>query len=164
MDGNGRIGQLLITLQLVSLGILKKPTLYLSDFFERHRGSYYDALTMVREANTIEHWLIFFLSGVIETAKKGINTFQEIIALRQRYDQKIMTLGKRAEKAQRFLLELFTSPATDARRAEKMLKVNFQTANKLLLDLTKLEILREITGASRNRFFVLHKYIALFQR
>lgn len=155
LDGNGRIGRLLIPLQLVSL-------IYLSDFFEQHRGSYYNALTMVREANNIEHWLVFFLSGVIETAQKGIDTFQKIIVLRERYNQKIMPLGKRAEKAQRLLLELFGSPAIDARRAEKLLRVNFQTANKLLGDLTKLGLLREITGASRNRLFVLHEYLDLF--
>ena len=82
-DGNGRIGRLLITLYFVSHGLLAKPSLYLSDFFERNRASYYDALMRVRQSDDVTHWVRFFLTGVAETAAKGRDSFQQILALRQ---------------------------------------------------------------------------------
>ena len=108
LDGNGRIGRLLITLNLISRGILNKPTLYLSDFFEKNKGSYYDALTMVRASNDLEQWLKFFLVGVKDTALKGKETFEAIIKLRYECESKLIGLGKRAEKGHK-LLKLFYS-------------------------------------------------------
>ena len=100
LDGNGRIGRLLITLYLVSHGLLSKPSLYLSAHLEKHRGAYYDALTRVRESNDIGHWVRFFLQAVVETAESGKRTFQRILALRQELDAEVIKLGRRAENAQ----------------------------------------------------------------
>lgn len=163
-DGNGRVGRMLITLHLIELGILKKPTLYLSDFFERNKGKYYDALTFVRERNNLDQWLVFFLSAVIETAKKGKETFEKIIELRKKYDKKIMDFGRRAKQTHELLLHLFSQPATTVAKISEQLKISISSANTLANELEKAGILKEITGFSRNRVFFLHEYIDLFEK
>lgn len=163
LDGNGRIGRLLITLHLVSLGMLKKPTLYLSRFFEKNRASYYDSLTMVRKSNEIEQWIKFFLVGVIETSRYGINTFEKIIKLRQKYENTIIEkIGKRSKLAKDLLMYLFTDPVVDIKDIEKALKITTPTANALTKELMKVGILKEKTGFSRNRVFVLWEYFDCF--
>lgn len=164
LDGNGRIGRLLITLQLVESGILTKPTLYLSAFFEKNRISYYDSLTMVRQAHNLEQWIKFFLNGLIDTASDGINTFKNIISLRQRYETKIMTLGARAKNAQKLLLYMFSRPALNNKIVQEELHISFNSANRLIKSLTDLGLLKEITGYSRNRLFVLKEYLDLFKK
>jgi len=99
LDGNGRVGRLMITLYLVSKGILKQPILYLSDFFQRNRNHYYDNLMRVREQNDLQQWFKFFLVGVIETAKSGIVTFDNILKLQKKVEEQIGTLGSRAAES-----------------------------------------------------------------
>lgn len=164
LDGNGRIGRLLITLQFIDAGILTKPTLYLSAFFEKHRGSYYDSLTMVRQNNALEQWTKFFLNGVIETATNSIETFKSIINLRQKYEEKIIVLGSRAKKAQKLLLFMFSNPIIDNKKVMKELDVSFNSANRLIKALIDLGLLVEITGFSRNRLFELKEYLDLFRK
>lgn len=164
LDGNGRIGRLLITLQLVESGILTKPTLYLSAFFEKNKGAYYDSLTLVRQTNNLEQWVKFFLNGVIETAKDSIKTFKDIIKLRQYYEEKIMTIGSRAKKAQKLLLYMFSHPIVNNKNVVKELSVSFNSANRLIKSLMDLGLLTEITGFSRNRLFVLKEYLDLFKK
>jgi len=163
LDGNGRLGRLLITLYLVSRHILDKPTLYLSDFFERNKGSYYDALQFVRTKGDLDQWVRFFLVGIKETGQKGKETFEKIIQLRQRTEGKIMTLGKRAKAGQKLLIQLFSQPVISVNQARNLLQIKtHQSANALIGDFQNLRILNEITGNKRNRLFIFKEYVNLF--
>jgi Fic family protein len=163
-DGNGRIGRMLMTLHLIEWGMLTRPTLYLSDFFERNKGKYYDALTFVRERDDLDQWVVFFLSAIIETAKKGKDTFERIIALRAKYEKQIMKLGKRTDVAHELLMSLFSSPAANVAHIAKKTGLSISAANTLANELARIGLLKEITGFSRNRMFVLHEYLDLFKR
>ena len=163
LDGNGRCGRLLIVLQLIDAQLLSKPALYASTFFEKNKVSYYNSLSRVRTANDLEQWIVFFLIGIVETAQHGLKTFKAIIALRQEYDTKILTLGVRAKNAQKLLQRMSATPIVNTRTVEKELDISFSSANRLLKSLTALGVLKETTGHSRNRLFVLEKYLNLFR-
>lgn len=164
LDGNGRIGRLLITLYLVSMGILQKPTLYLSDFFERNKGAYYDALTIVRTSNNLEHWIKFFLVGVAETSRNGKSTFEKIIALRHESEQKIMSLGKRAKVGQELLKQLYSQPILNTKQIAERLNITPPSASTLVKQFEEIDILKEVTGFKRNRLFQFTKYLRLFEK
>jgi len=163
LDGNGRIGRLMITLYLVSKGILKKPVLYLSDFLERNRVHYYDNLTRVRTKNDLEQWFKFFLVGITETARDGIATFDGILKLQKKVDTQLQTLGSRAAKAFTVVEALYRDPAIDAARVGKVAKLSPASAYKLISDLERLGILKEITGGKRGRTYTFEPYIKLFR-
>lgn len=163
LDGNGRIGRLMITLYMVCNGLLVKPTLYLSAFFEKNKQLYYDNLTGARTHNNLTQWLKFFLEGVRQTAESSINTFRAIIELRQQIEyQDILTLGKKIPLAQKFLHYLYSKPIVDSRETSENLSVNPSTANRLIEDFIKLGILKDVTGYKRNRIFVFDNYLRLF--
>jgi Fic family protein len=163
LDGNGRIGRLLITLYLVSNSLLLKPTLYLSEFFEKHRGQYYDALTRVRESNDISHWIRFFLQAVIDTSEKGKHTFDNILKLHRNTESKLVKLGRRAENARKLLMHLYQSPVTTVKQVKDFLHINYIPASKLVNSLVEMNILEETTGYSRNRIFIFSSYIDSFR-
>jgi Fic family protein len=162
LDGNGRIGRLLIPLYLVNCGALSKPSLYLSDFFERNRASYYDALMGVRISNNLIHWVRFFLKGVAETAGKGRDVFRQILLLRTEVEQSVLSLGKRAPMALEALRLLYRNPMTSAAELEKGLAISTPTANALLKSFIQLNILSETTGQQRARVYVFARYLKLF--
>lgn len=162
LDGNGRVGRLLITLYLVSKGILKRPILYLSDFFERNRTLYYDNLTRVRTHNDLNQWLKFFLAGVIETAKNGVTTFDAILQLQKNMELEAAKLGSRGTDAKKVIEYLYKKPIITVPEIEMVIGKSNVSAYKLAADLERLGILVEITGAQRSRLYSFREYINLF--
>jgi len=163
LDGNGRVGRLLITLYLVSRGLLKQPILYLSDFFERNRQLYYDNLMRVREKNDLAGWFRFFLVGVTETARGGVATFDRIMKLQKDVDERLQALGSRAANAQKVLQQLYRNPIADAARIGKAAAVSPASAYKLIADLERLGLLKEITGGMRGKRYAFEPYLKLFR-
>lgn len=162
LDGNGRVGRLLITLYLVAKGILKQPILYLSDFFERNRLLYYDNLMRVRTNHDLNQWLKFFLTGVIETAKKGVTTFDGIMQLQKNLEITVKDLGSRSVDAKKVIAFMYTQPIVDVAKVEAVIQKSNVTAYKLLTDLERLEVIREVSGTQRNKLYVFNDYLALF--
>jgi Fic family protein len=164
LDGNGRVGRLLITIYLVSKGILKQPILYLSDFFEKNRMLYYDNLMRTRTHNDINQWLKFFLTGIIETAKKGVTTFDGILQLQKSLEEKLKSLGNRNIDARKVVDYLYTQPIIGVTKVEELLQKSSVTAYKLLADLERLDVIKEISGAQRNKLYVFKDYLDLFNQ
>jgi len=163
LDGNGRIGRLLITLYLVSNDVLKKPSLYLSDFFEKNKGYYYDNLMTVRLTSNLTQWIKFFLVGVIQTSKESIQVFKDIIDLKNNIEtERLPKLGSKIENGQLLMKQLFQIPITDSKQVSELLKISASTANRLIKDLIDLEILTELTGYKRNRKFMFKEYFKIF--
>lgn len=163
LDGNGRLGRLMITLYLVSTNLLDKPTLYLSDFFEKNKSLYYDNLNFVRFSNNISQWIKFFLVAVIETSQKGVNTFKEILILKEKIEgEKILVLGKRIKNAKKLINFLYRKPLITSKDVEKILNITTKPANSLIHEFEKLSILKEVTGYKRNRMFLFTDYYKLF--
>jgi Fic family protein len=165
LDGNGRIGRLLITLYLVEKGMIKKPVLYLSDFFDKNRQAYYDNLTRVRTRHDLVNWVKFFLIGIIETCDSSSQTLKDIIALKKDCEEKrIYMLGKKVNTAKILLDYLFLQPIVDAEMVSAQTGVSMVSSYKLLDDFIRLNILKETTGAKRNKLFVFNEYFTLFKR
>ena len=163
LDGNGRVGRLLIILYLVDRGLLDKPVLYISDFFEKNRNSYYDALSMVKTSNNIDQWLRFFLKGVADTAKDSIHKFNMITALRKECEQKVQSLGRKAKTRLELLNFLYSKPNINAKMIEDKFKLSTPASNKLIAEFVEIGILKEKTGFKRNRYFVFEDYLKIFR-
>lgn len=164
LDGNGRIGRLLITLYFIYAGILKKPVLYLSDFFERNKLLYYDNLTNVRNKNDLKTWLRFFLMGTIETAEKSIQDLRNILELKKHCEtERITTLGKKMKPAQALLHQLFSEPIVRPGQVAAITGLSMVSSYKLLEDFERLSILKEFTGNQRNRVYAFEEYFNVFK-
>lgn len=164
LDGNGRIGRLLIPLYFVSKGLLANPVIYLSDYFEKHRSLYYDNLRFVSESNQMTRWIKFFLVALSETAQKGIATLQGILTLKERLEgETILALDRKIPNAKRLLNLLYIKPSLTSSDVVNALDITALTANKLIEDFVRLGILRESTGGKRNRIFVFDEYLSKFK-
>ena len=164
LDGNGRIGRLLIPLYLVSNGLLKKPSLYLSDFIEKNKSAYYEALTRVRTDNDLIHWIKFFLEAVIVTAKSGVKTFETILGLKQEMDALMIGFGKKAHNASKLIEFLYQRPIISIGDIIEPLEVSKQTASVLVKSFEEKGILKEITGYERNKLFAFEKYLKIYSQ
>ena len=162
LDGNGRVGRLLITLYLVSKGILKQPILYLSDFFEKNRTLYYDNLMRIRTHNDINQWLKFFLVGIVETAKKGVETLDAIMQLQHSLEIRIDKLGARSTDARTIINYLYNKPVISVSDVIGLINKTHQTAYNIIADLERIEVIKEITGAQRNKLYLFKEYMDLF--
>jgi len=163
LDGNGRIGRLLITLYLVYSKVLQQPLLYLSDFFEKNKTLYYDNLTLVRTKNDLTQWIKFFLTGVSITAQNSAYTLKNIIDLRTSCEKMILNdFGKRAATGIDLLHFLFSKPIISSRVIQDKLHLSARAANNLLQAFMEAAILKETTGYRRNRTFIFDEYIKLF--
>ena len=163
LDGNGRIGRLLIPVYLVSKEILSSPILYLSDFFEKNRTIYYDNLMRVRTHNNLKQWLKFFLVGVIETSKKGVETFDGILKLQKEIDEKLHSFKGKTDDARKIISILYQNPIIDAQKVEKIIAKSHMSAYKQISILENLEIIKEITGGQRGKIYAFQDYLKLFK-
>ncbi|MDX9714193.1 MAG: Fic family protein [Dissulfurispiraceae bacterium] len=164
LDGNGRVGRLMITLYLVSKKILNQPLLYLSAFFEKNRNLYYDNLTRVREKNDLTHWLKYFLVGLDETAKQASATLSEILKLKEQLENKLRISAKRrTHSALTLLLHMFKVPIVSVKDVANVCDLTTKSANDLVSLFMTQGILKEISGKQRNRLFLFSPYLDLFK-
>jgi len=162
LDSNGRVGRLLITLYMVEKGILKKPILYLSDFFEKNRLLYYDNLSIVREKDDITQWFKFFLVGIIKTTQNGIETFDKTLKLKNEIDNKIQTLGSRSTNAFKLMDYLYKKPMVAASKVAGITETSDATGYSIIKSLVNLGILNETSGRKRKKIYAFTDYINLF--
>jgi Fic family protein len=164
LDGNGRVGRLLVTFLLCEQRVLSKPVLYLSHYFKQHREDYYGQLQSVRDRGTWEQWLAFFLRGIIEVSEQATDTARRILTLREEHRRKITeALGRAAGNGHRVLDHLYDHPIVSVGDVQELTGTTFPAANDLVKRMVeKAGILREFTGQARNRKFIYQSYIQLF--
>lgn len=164
LDGNGRIGRLLITFLLTERRLLTHPVLYLSHYFRRYRSEYYDRLQAVRDAGDWEGWVEFFLRGVIEVSGEATRTAAAILRMREEHRRKITEqMGRAAGNGHRIMERLFYRPIVTVRTVREWLGCTPPAANNLVNRLERLGLLREVTGYARNRRFRFDPYLRLFE-
>jgi len=166
LDGNGRLGRLMIALYLASFGLLHKPALYLSDYFERNKTQYVDRLMAVRESNDMKQWLIFFLYGVVETAKNSIQVFRDVLDLKEKLEREALPhfSTRRQENVQALMTHLYQYPMVTIKDVAELLSTTTNTASSLVSDLVKYNVLEVLAGKQRNRIFWFSEYILIFSR
>ena len=162
LDGNGRIGRLLIPLYIQSKGMLDKSCLYISDYIERNKDTYYDMLTRVRTHNDIIAWIKFFLEAVIETSKTAKEKFRNVVELTMEMDKVIMDLPVKPENAKKVLDVLYDEPIVSRKKILELIDIKSTTLNVCINALKEKNIIIETTGYSRNQVFAFQKYIDLF--
>lgn len=165
LDGNGRIGRILIPLYLVNKGLLSKPLFYMSTFFEANKDDYYKKLMDVRLNNGFSDWIMFFLKGVEQTARHSIETLMAILELKKSLTKKIQNeSGNRSSNNLRLFEMLFETPFIQVSQARERLDVSSTTAKYVVDDLVKMEVLHELTNNKRNRLFAFKPYLSILNK
>lgn len=166
LDGNGRVGRLLIPLILVSGGVLREPLLYLSVFFKKHRQTYYEHLQQVRLTGDWESWLLFFVDAVADTANQAVATAQQLNQLRQQHKQQLQELGRLAGSASQVLDVLFEHPIANISTVVQDANLTPATVGKVMDRLSQpdINLVRELTGQKRNRVFAYSAYIDILNQ
>lgn len=163
LDGNGRVGRLLIAFLLCEQGVLLKPLLYISHYFKRRRGRYYELLQAIRDEGDWESWILFFLEGVAEVSQEATSTARRIVELREHHRSLVAErFGRVAGNGLRVLETLFSRPIVTVNDIVKLTRVSFTAANQLMQKFVDQRLLTEITGQARNRRFRYGAYIDLF--
>lgn len=162
LDGNGRLGRLLVTLMLIEDGTLQQPILYVSEYFRRHRQTYYDRLQAIRDHGRIQQWLEFFLNAVEEVSKNGTQTAREIRNLREEHRHLVSEEIASPAKAYRLLESLYQQPVVTVPRVKDIIEMSYPVANDLVADFERLGLLEEVTGQKRNRRYRYTPYLEIF--
>lgn len=163
LDGNGRTGRLLITFLLCEQNILKRPLLYISYYFKKHRAEYYDRLQLVRDSGNWEGWLKFFLIGVYEVAQEASSTARKIVNMKEEHRQLVLNkMGRKAGNALTLLESLYFRPIVTVEHVQEITQVSYPNANTLVKELCDVGLLQEITGQKRNRAFAYAPFLEVF--
>lgn len=161
-DGNGRIGRLLIPLYIQSKGMLDKPCLYISDYIEKNKDTYYDTLTRVRTHNDMIGWIKFFLEAIIETSKTAKEKFRKVVEFTREMNEVIMTMSVKPENAKKVLEVLYDEPAINRKKLSELTGITESTIKNIINNFMEKEIIVETTGYTRNQIFKFQKYTDLF--
>ena len=162
LDGNGRIGRLLIPLYLQSKKYLDNPCLYISFFFEKHRDLYYQKLNDVRIKNDMIGWIKFFLEGIIETAIIAKEKFKKVVELTKKVDEQILNLKVKYDNAKKIINYFYNEPYSSRKKIIDALEIPESTVNGVIKELKSAHIIKEMTGYSRNQIFVFSEYVEIF--
>ena len=162
LDGNGRIGRLLIPLYIQSKGMLEKSCLYISDYIERNKNTYYDMLTRVRTHNDMIGWIKFFLEAVIETSKTAKEKFRKVVELTMEMDKVIVNLPVKSDNVKKVIDVLYNEPVINRKKLCDLTEIKEGTVKNIINCLLEKNIIVETTGYSRNQIFTFQKYTELF--
>lgn len=163
LDGNGRIGRLLITLFLMEQNVLTTPALYISYFLKKNRIEYYDRMSEVRLKGNYEQWIKFFLEAVYESAKDAVETIDKLTALHDKNCAKITNLGRRAKNGMRVFEYLESNPIIEIKKTSQELDIAFNTISSVIKDLINIGVLEQTSTQSRNRTFVYKEYLEILK-
>lgn len=164
LDGNGRLGRLLITLLLCQQKVISRPLLYLSAYFKQYRSEYYDKLQRVRDLGDWEDWLKFFLRGIWLVSDEAFNTVRDILAMREQHRQLILSKVRSSANGLQLLEHLFQNPLINIGDVGNLVSISYPAANNLVADFVRHDLLVEMTGKQRNRRFLYEPYLAILRK